>query len=57
MTKASVRPALEKIQTDIEEIKTMIQNANGEQNPPEQQKEPVDCLCDETKTELESDAE
>jgi len=57
MTKASVRPALEKIQTDIEEIKTMMKNGNGEQNPPEQQKEPVDCLCDETKKELEPDGE
>ena len=49
MTKATVKPALEKIQTDIEEIKDMIQNGNGKENL----EEPMDCLCDETKEVLE----
>ena len=49
MTNATVKPALEKIQTDIEEIKTMMQNGNGKQDL----EDPVDCLCDETKEVLE----
>jgi len=56
MPRPRIETRLQNIERDIAEVKEMVKNAN-EQNPPEQQKEPVDCLCDETKTELESDAE
>ena len=59
MTNASVKPALERIQTYIAEIKDLIQNGKGKQNheESEQKTEPVDCLCDETKKELKPNAE
>lgn len=56
MARPKVDSRLQNIEKDIAEVKEMLKNGNGEQNPPEEQKEPVDCLCPETKTELESDA-
>lgn len=52
LTNASVKPQLERIETDIAEIKNMIQNANGKLV-----EEPVDCLCNDTKKVLKEKEE
>lgn len=42
----------EKIESDITEIKEIMKNGSNNQT-----KEKVDCLCDETKKELEENVE
>ena len=56
MARPKIDSRLQNIEKDIAEVKEMVKNGN-EQNIPEEQKQPVDCLCEKTKTELEPDAE
>ncbi len=59
MTNASVKPALEKIQNDLEEIKEMVQNGNGNliQEKSNEPTEEADCLCNDTKKVLDENEE
>jgi len=56
MTNASVKPALERIESGLDELKEMIQNRNGNsiQEKSNEPTEEADCLCPETKKELET---